>query len=114
MAVDEELNERLREALGGLPGISEKKMMGGVCFLLEGNMIGGAHRDKTSGDRLFMFRVGKDNEAQARTMPGGIPMVMGGRRMGGMFQVPEEDCTDAVLKDWVSLAVSHAGSLPPK
>ena len=61
MAVDDRLNDRFRSALGRTEGISEKKMMGGMCFLLNGNMIGGADRTK-DGTGRFMFRIGKDND----------------------------------------------------
>ena len=59
MAYDEGLAELMRGDLAGVPGITEKKMFGGLCFLLDGNMLCGVH--KGGG----MFRVGKDNEAAA-------------------------------------------------
>lgn len=114
MAVDEALTARMRDALDGLGGVSEKKMMGGICFLLDGNMIGGAHRDKKTGEGLFMFRVGKENEAAGQAMPGARPMDFTGRKMSGFFFVSEEDASDQVLADWVALALSFVGSLPPK
>jgi len=113
MAIDEALSERMRAATDGLPGMSEKKMMGGMCFMLEGNMLGGAHREKT-GEQLFMFRVGKENEAEAMTRPGATPLVMGGRKMGGMVFVDAEACDDTALRDWVALALDFVGGLPPK
>ena len=113
MAHDEELTARFREAVEGLEGISEKRMMGGVCFLLNGNMIGGADRAK-SGEGRFMFRVGKDNDDAAKSLPGAEPMVQGGRRMSGLFFVAEELCDIAVFKQWLSMAVEHAMSLPEK
>jgi len=113
MAYDEVLAERFRQAVDGIAGISEKRMMGGVCFFLNGNMIGGADRAKT-GERRFMFRVGKPNEAEGATLPGADPLVQGGRRLSGMFFVDEENCDDGVLKQWLSLALSHAAALPPK
>ena len=113
MAYDEELAQRFRDAIDGVPGISEKRMMGGVCFLLNGNMIGGADRSR-DGQRRLMFRVGKDNEAKAAEMPGAEPMVMGERRMKGFFFIEDGACDDGALREWVSLAMSHAMSLPPK
>lgn len=113
MPVDEEMSAQLREALEGLPAITERKMMGGMCFMLEGNMIGGAHREK-SGEGLFMFRVGKENDVEALNRPGAQPVVMGGRRMGGMVFVDEDHCDQTQLRDWVSLALSFVGTLPPK
>ena len=113
MAYDEGLTQRFRNKLEGVVGVSEKKMMGGVCFLLNGNMVGGADRAKT-GEGRFMFRVGKDNDAEASALPGAIPMEQGGRRMSGLFFVDEDDCTNDVFAMWLSLALSHAASLPEK
>ncbi|MEO0384592.1 MAG: TfoX/Sxy family protein [Pseudomonadota bacterium] len=113
MAVDETLNERLRQALADLPGISEVRMMGGTCFLLNGNMLGGADRDK-SGEPRFMFRVGKENEAEALGRPGAVPMVFGERRMGGLVFVDTALCDDHDLMSWIALAQSFVAELPPK
>lgn len=113
MALDEDLNQRLREALTGIDGISEKKMMGGTCFLHHGNMLGGADRSK-SGERRFMFRVGKANEAEALSRPGAMPMNFTGRRMGGMVFVDEAACDIAALRDWVALSLDFVSALPRK
>lgn len=113
MTYDEVLSQRMRDALDGLPGIGEKKMMGGICFLMDGNMVGGAHRDKKTGVGYFMFRVGKRNEIEAVEVHGADQMIMGDRKMGGFVQA-EEEIEDSVFASLVSLAVSHAGSLPPK
>lgn len=113
MAHDESLAARMRDALEGLAGISEKRMMGGVCFLLDGNMLCGADRPKT-GEGRFMFRVGKDNQADALARPGAQPMEMGGRRMNGFVFVEAEACDDAAMKEWISLALGFVGGLPPK
>ena len=64
MAYDEDLTNRMRTALDGVDETSEKRMMGGVCFFLNGNMLSGADRSK-DGVRRFMFRVGKDKHAEA-------------------------------------------------
>ena len=113
MAYDEGLAERFRDALAGLPEISEKKMMGGVCFLMSGNMIGGTHITK-QGEAQFLFRVGKDNEAEALERPGASIMINGTRRMGGFIIVNDEDCDDAAMTSWVSLCLSFVGNLPAK
>ena len=113
MAYDESLTARFREALTGMVGISETKMMGGVCFLLNGNMIGGAHREK-NGDGRFMFRVGKDNHDEALARPGAMPMDFTGRVMRGFVFVDADACADAVLQDWISFALSFAATLPAK
>lgn len=113
MAVDENLNEALRDALGQRDGLSEKKMMGGVCFMLNGNMIGGADRTK-AGEGRFMFRVGKDNDTIASVLPGAQPMIQGGRRMSGLFFVTENDCSPEVMTQWIALAIKNAQNLPKK
>lgn len=112
MKDEEPLVTRLRERLEGIQGLSEKKMMGGQCFLLNGNMVGGAGCNE-AGDTRFMLRVGKENSAKAEALPGGEPLVKGGRRMGGMYLVDPE-LPDEVVDDWVSLAVGNALSLPAK
>lgn len=73
MAFDEVLTERFRDATRHLSGITEKRMMGGVCFLLDGNMLGGADRTQ-DGDGRFMFRVGKELEAEALSRDGAVIM----------------------------------------
>ena len=113
MAIDDVLTNRLHDALEDLDNISRKKMMGGVCFMLNGNMVGGADRNKNGVGR-FMFRVGKENEPAALKLPGAQSMEQGGRKMSGFFFVPEEICDETVLEAWVTLALSFAKSLPPK
>ncbi|MGI9475123.1 MAG: TfoX/Sxy family protein [Hyphomicrobiaceae bacterium] len=113
MAVDEDMNQKFREALGQIDGLSEKKMMGGMCFMLNGNMIGGADRTKDGRGR-FMFRIGKDNDETGRAMPGAQPMVQGGRRMSGLFFVEEDDCSPDVMAQWIALAIDNAQNLPKK
>lgn len=113
MAYDEELTDRFRKGVDGLGGIVEKRMMGGVCFMLDGNMLGGADRQKT-GEGRFMFRVGKNNEAEALLRPGAKTMEQGGRKMTGLIFVNEEDVDTDSLRDWIALALTFVGSLPPK
>ena len=71
MAYDEGLAQRVREALAHRPDLTERKMFGGLCFMLNGNMLCGVH--KGGG----MFRVGKDNEAAALELPGVAPLNCG-------------------------------------
>lgn len=113
MAVDEALAQRLRDRLCEIDGVSEKKMMGGHCFLHNGHMIAGADRP-SGGDGRFMSRVGKANHAIGKELPGTEPMIQGGRRMTGLCFVSECNCDDAVMRDWLSLAIENAASLPPK
>jgi len=113
MVYDEGLADRMRDAIGEEANLTAKRMMGGVCFLINGNMVSAAHREKT-GEGLFMFRVGKENEAAALSRPGARPFAPGGRRMGGIIFVPEGDCDHQSLREWVALARSFVDTLPPK
>jgi len=113
MVYDDKLADRMRNAIGEAANLTAKRMMGGVCFLIDGNMVSGAHREKT-GEGLYMFRVGKENEAEALSRPGARPFAPGGRRMGGIIFVPEALCDAGSLRDWVALARSFVDTLPPK
>lgn len=118
MAYDELTTERFRDALhaciGGEGHVEEKKMMGGICFMLGGHMVGGADAEKSTGLRRFMFRMGKDNHAAGLALPGALPMEMGGRKMRGFFFVEEESCDDEALAKWMATTVDFVKRLPPK
>lgn len=112
MAFDEALTNRMRAALGEGAGITEKRMMGGACFFLDGNMVCGADRSK-DGERRFMFRIGKGNAAAA-DLPQGVPVFLGDRPMPGFYFVDGERCDDELLQRWLDVALGHACGLPPK
>ena len=109
MAYDETLADQMRADLGDAAGLSEKKMFGGLCFLLNGNMICGVSA------KAAMYRVGKPAEAEAKALPGVEDMAFTGRKMGGMVDFPldafGDDDTRAKL---TALALANARSLPPK
>lgn len=113
MPVDETLNARIRDALAAHVGISEKRMMGGNCFFLNGNMLCGARRHNDGLGR-FMFRVGKDNESIALADPAAQEVIHGARKLGGFIRVDESDCDDAALLRWLHLCLEHAAALPAK
>ena len=113
MPQDDALNARMRAALAAHAGISEKSMMGGRCFFLNGNMLGGARRHK-DGISRFTFRVGKDNEAHALADPKAQPVVHGGRKLGGFIHVAADDCDEAALQQWLTRCLDHAVTLPAK
>lgn len=113
MPHDEELSQRMRDALMAHAGISEKRMMGGLCFFLNGHMLSGARRDK-DGVRRFMFRVGKQNEQAALSDPNTSPVIHGTRKLGGFIHVIDTDCNDVDLQRWLSMCLAHAAALPPK
>ncbi|MFO1013199.1 MAG: TfoX/Sxy family protein [Caulobacteraceae bacterium] len=108
MPHDPHLADLMREALKGRRGITEKKMFGGYCWLLNGNMISGVEVGR------FMFRVGKAQEAEALARPGSTPVNFTGRPMGGIIWVDADAALDAGLHTWIDMAARFAGSLPPK
>lgn len=113
MAIDEALSARVRDRLGGLEGLGEKKMFGGLCFLVNGHMVVAVSRKKT-GEGQFLFRIGKDNADAAAELGQFAPMVHGGRTMSGFYHVDADDCPDAIFNEWISIAVENAYSLPPR
>jgi TfoX/Sxy family transcriptional regulator of competence genes len=109
MAYDEDLADRIRELVGGEPGVMEKKMFGGLAFLINGHMAVAA-----SGQGGLLARV-DPADSDGLVGRGVEPMVMRGREMAGWLRVP----TDAVptkreLTTWVERGVAYARSLPPK
>jgi TfoX/Sxy family transcriptional regulator of competence genes len=109
MAYDEALARTLRDALAGRNGVSERKMFGGLCFMLDGNMLCGTYRGGG------MYRVGKANEAAALALPHVRPMTMTGRAMPGLVDVDREAITDSELRSrLLGLAFDFVGSLPAK
>lgn len=110
MAWDTELADRIRFLIGTGPGLTEKKMFGGLAFLIGGNMAISA-----SGQGGALIRVDPaESDALVATTPATLA-VMGGRTMRGWLRVSSEDLeTDEQLTGWVSRAVRYARSLPPK
>ena len=109
MAYNEELALRIRVARGCRDGVVERKMFGGIAFMLSGNMCCGV-----TGDDL-MVRVGPDGLNGALAQPHSRPMDFTGRPMKGFVYVgaagTEEDDS---LRQWVQRGVAFAGSLPAK
>jgi TfoX/Sxy family transcriptional regulator of competence genes len=109
MAYDESLADRVRAALAGTPGLREKRMFGGLCFLVRGNMACGIVRD------TLMVRVGPDGYAAALAEPHAREMDFTGRPLRGMVYVDAAGVrTDADLAAWVGRGTAFAGALPPK
>lgn len=109
MAYDETLAQRIRELLADKHSVVEKKMFGGIAFMLRGNMCCGIVRDD------LMVRVGPERHEEALAQPHARPMDFTGRPMRGMVYVTPEGCrTDEALKRWVELGVKFAATLPPK
>lgn len=109
MAYDEGLAQILRDDLHDVAGISEKRMFGGLAFMLNGNMLCGVH----SGGG--MFRPGKEREAQALEIEGIAPMTFTGRRMGGFVEMSDEVFVDDERRArLLTLCRAFVDDLPPK
>lgn len=109
MPYDERLGARLQKMLSGRPGLEQKKMFGGVGFLLNGNMACGVHKNS------LIVRVGADNYQAALAQPHAGLFDMTGRPMTGWIMVaPPGFETDAALSAWVEMGWEYALTLPPK
>jgi hypothetical protein len=110
MAYDEALAERIRRYLGADPDITEKRMFGGLAFLLRGNMAVSA-----SGAGGLMVRVGPEATDAALSRPGARLVDMTGRPMRGWIVVDPSALTDdRVLGAWIDEGYAYAAGLPPK
>ena len=108
MAIDEALAQLLRGDLAGA-AVTEKPMFGGLCFLINGNMVSGTMKSSA------LFRVGKPNDAAALAVPGTYPMQQRGRVMAGFVELPRDLCADAARRAPLSaMALAFSRSLPPK
>jgi TfoX/Sxy family transcriptional regulator of competence genes len=110
MAYDEGLAERIRDLVSAEGGVTEKKMFGGLAFLVEGNMAVAA-----SGQGGLLVRVDPAESDELVAGSAAEPMVMRGRAMAGWLRVPSADVEgDDELERWVRTGVGYARSLPPK
>ena len=109
MAYDEELAARIREALGE-EGVTEKRMFGGLAFLVGGHMAVAA-----SGQGGLMVRVPPEETDALLGEPGARPMEMQGREIDGWLRVDADAVREpAQLDAWVRRGADYARSLPPK
>ena len=110
MAYDEELADRIREVLGPESGLTEKKMFGGLAFLIGGNMAVAA-----SGRGGVLVRVDPAESDRLVATTNARLMEMRGRRMKGWLRVDPDDVrTQRQLTKWVKLGATYARSLPAK
>ena len=109
MPYDELLSIRIRAVLGPLPNLEEKKMFGGIGFLVNGNMACGVHKDD------LIVRVGPANYYESLSSPYTRPFDMTGRPMVGWVMVaPEGYTSESDLKAWVDQGLAFAQSLSAK
>ncbi len=110
MPYDEDLANRIRELVAAEPGITEKRMFGGLAFLVRGNMSVAA-----SGQGGLMVRVDPEDTDALVAKPHAQPFEMRGRAMQGWLRVDAQGVrTKRQLEPWVRRGVAYARSLPPK
>jgi TfoX/Sxy family transcriptional regulator of competence genes len=109
MAYNGKLADRIRKVLAGQQGLSERKMFGGIAFMLRGKMCCGVVKDD------LVVRVGPKLYEEALAEAHARPMDFTGRPLRGfVFIAPAGHKTDQALAKWVRRAVKFARSLPPK
>ncbi len=110
MAYDEELADRIRAALEGEVGLSEKRMFGGLAFLIDGKMALSA-----DSKGAMLLRVDPERAEELVRDPAADRYEMRGREMNGWLRIdPLGLATEADLERWVDIGLSFARSLPPK
>jgi TfoX/Sxy family transcriptional regulator of competence genes len=109
MAYDEQLADRVREVLDQEMPTTERKMFGGLVFMVEGNMCCGVSRE------ALMLRLGPEGSEAATAQPHVRPMTMRDKTMRGfVFVEPEGIVEDAALEGWIAEALDFVRTLPPK
>jgi TfoX/Sxy family transcriptional regulator of competence genes len=110
VAYDDELAERVREVIGAEPGMTEKRMFGGLGFLVYGNLAVSA-----SSQGGLLVRVDPNDDESLTSQPHVGRAEMRGREMAGWLRVGAEAVTDDdALRRWVDTGVTYARSLPAK
>jgi hypothetical protein len=110
MAYDEVLAERIRGLIGPDPELTEKKMFGGLAFLIRGHMAISA-----SGQGGVLVRVTPERTDELVATTAATVAVMQGREMPGWLRVAADSVgTDDDLSPWVETGIAYARSLPPK
>ncbi len=110
MAYDEQFAQRIRDRLLGVAGLREKKMFGGLAFLVRGHLAVAA-----SAQGGLLVRVDPTVAEKLLATTGAVPMDMRGRPMAGWLRVQIEELpTDGELDVWLARGVNYVRSLPPK
>ncbi len=112
MAYNEDTAERVRTILSKYDGITEKKMFGGLCFMMDGNMVCGVGGITKEG---MLSRVNQVDSELLLRKPGVKPMVMRGKVMKGFLYVDESVLKDEKdLEKWIGLSIDFVKTLPKK
>ena len=109
MAYDEELAHRIRAVLADQAGVTEKRMFGGLGFLINGNLVASA-----SSRGGMLLRVDPAETEALVADPHAERAVMRGRPMDGWLRVAVSDLSDDAIDGWIARGVAFACSLPPK
>jgi hypothetical protein len=109
VAYDEELAHRIRAFLAGQSGVTEKRMFGGLGFLVNGNLAASA-----SSRGGMLLRVDPAETDALVAGPHAERAVMRGRPMDGWLRVAVSDLPDDAIEGWIARGVAYARSLPPK
>ena len=107
MPYDQKLDDRITRAVAGW-ATARKKMFGGTCNLINGNMMCGVYEDS------LILRLGEEEGRVALGQPGVRPMDITGRAMKGWVMVEQAGLSDEALARWLDKARRYAESLPPK
>lgn len=109
LVFDSDLEKKVRKLIASWGNTDAKKMFGGICFLINGNMFSGIYKD-------FVFlRLGKEASQSALKLPFVKPFDITGKPMKGWVMITKDGInTDENLKNWLNKARAFAKSLPPK
>jgi TfoX/Sxy family transcriptional regulator of competence genes len=109
MPYNEEIDDRIKKVIARWKDTNSKKMFGGVCHLINGNMFCGVYKD------FLILRLGVDNAKEALELAHVKPFDITGRPMKGWVMVEEKGFdTEAVLRKWLNKAKAFVATLPPK
>jgi hypothetical protein len=109
MAYDDDLAERVRAQVASERGLDEKRMFGGLAFLVDGHMA-----VAVSGQGGLLLRCDPADTEELLAEDAADRFVMRGRALDGWLRVETTGLDDAALGRWVAIGVAHARSLPPK
>jgi TfoX/Sxy family transcriptional regulator of competence genes len=109
VSYNEDVANRVRQAVAAHDGLSERKMFGGLCLMVNGNMFAGIMADE------LMLRVGPKRFEELLAKPGARPMDFTGRPMNGyLYVAPPAFATDNALSTWLEAALAFVETLPAK
>lgn len=109
MVYNENLAQVIRESTGMIKSVVEKKMFGGIAFMVNGNMAVGVHKDN------LVIRVNKDSHDEFLKRPHIKEFDITGRKMKGwLMLLPEGHSDQKALSNWIKEGIEFAKSLPPK